>query len=226
MRSCTKRFDNSPLISRCARVGRQWRRRCRTCAQEPMRLLCRSVAVKAQPSGFDRNSIPMHTYDWYDTPNQAPGFHLRKSQQAIDPISLTARRVRAPKEITAGVCVMFLRTFVVFGVLAAACSAALAQGGCTSYRLWSLSGYAGDSPSTPGSPQWSEEIDNMIATYGGIGPTCSYTWVPGGIDPHWSGECYAIAYTCSTTPLPAAAAAAETSPGPSCHSSKKPDFLG
>lgn len=121
---------------------------------------------------------------------------------------------------------MFLRTFVIFGALAAACSAALAQGGCTSYHVWNVSGYAGDSPSTPGYPPWFEGVDNAQATYGGIGPTCSYTWIPGGMDPHWSGWCYSIAYTCSTTPLPAAAAAAETSPGPSCQSSNPVPFCG
>lgn len=101
-------------------------------------------------------------------------------------------------------------------------SLAFAQGGCTEIKTWGISGYAGNNPSAPGVwESWQANIAMEQAAYGGVGPTCNYTW----IYEHWLGECYSVGYTCSSPAIPPAASAPETAPGSSCPSCGRPISL-
>src|ERR1700722_10785155 len=102
------------------------------------------------------------------------------------------------------------------------CSVAFAQGGCTQYHVWEYSGGSGDLTTGPGgSWSWQPSVNLMQATYGGIGPSCTYKLIYQG----YYGDCFSVGYRCSNPPKPPASSAPETNPGPGCPSCGQPISL-
>ena len=117
----------------------------------------------------------------------------------------------------------FLACLLLIGL---SCARADSQGGCTPYKPFNIGGFAGWPDEGPGgAPGWQANVDQLVATYGGVGPFCEYTWFPNdGYGGHWYGSCWTILYNCSQTPVPPPGSAGEggVGPPPSCPSSGGP----
>ena len=119
---------------------------------------------------------------------------------------------------------MMSKTLGVLAIAIIICPVAFAQGGCTEYNTWGMSGYAGDASTGPGgATTWLLSKANEQALHGGIGPSCTYRWISESSS--WYGVCVSVGYTCSNPPTSPASSAPETNPGPGCPSCGAPITL-
>src|SRR5271169_6072519 len=90
---------------------------------------------------------------------------------------------------------MTTRTLVLLVLIGSLSTSIWAQGSaCSQYNTYGYSGASSVDPAVQANALWFTGLANAQAAYGGVGPTCSYTWYPQTAN--WYGQCFSTAWTC------------------------------
>jgi len=111
---------------------------------------------------------------------------------------------------------MTARTLILIMVIGGLSAPLLAQGNsCREFTTWGYGGGAGNGPQPifwPTEPFQGEVMENLQATWGGVGPTCSAVWL-GNASGGWSGGCASYAWTCAPPAPPVGGCSSCTTAG-------------